>query len=258
MRSMRRASRAVGPRRNQRRTRGPLTEARRNAARRSKALAKARAGCDAPLMKLLEFVGLSVVVASFVGLSGCSDDTSNPGGGGTSGSAGSSAGTGGSSAGTGGSSAGTGGSAGAGTGAWTGTTDNCTSAADQAAIDPANTFTVGSEEKTLTDIGKTCGTENLTSPDKLTAVAACIKEDTGGEISDKCVDCAAFQVVCSIEAGCVAACIADANAEKCIRCRCAKPKVDGTATENTAGVDCIAEYNECSGVPSTTTCDGLN
>lgn len=79
--------------------------------------------------------------------------------------------------------------------------------------------------------------------DAAACVALCVQtateQITGSRLSDECAACSGDTVACGA-AFCTNVCINDSNAPACIDCRCAN--------------DCIEPFDECSGLPPTTTC----
>jgi len=86
-----------------------------------------------------------------------------------------------------------------------------------------------------------CPSETIA--DAAACVALCVQaateQSTGTPLSDECVACTGTTVACGA-AFCTDKCVSDPDAPECIDCRCES--------------DCIEPFDECSGLPPTTTC----
>lgn len=195
-------------------------------------------------------VAVASALASGVSCSG--DDTGNATGAtGTGGSsaAGGGAGSGGGAA-TGGGGATSGGASGSGGGADASPgVDLCNNTADiegvHAKYDAPGTEG-GTNLQTLNQVAKQCGIDCLFAHGEDEAAQRvcatdCIQEVTGAGISLPCTSC----VILSVECGrtyCLNECIGSDEA-LCDRCLCG---------ENSLGVNCLIDYEACSGIPNTT------
>ena len=99
------------------------------------------------------------------------------------------------------------------------------------------------------DIARNCGVDCLfdlpepTEQSLRDCTHACIQERV--PTSDDCTSCLVVSVECG-RTHCLNDCVVPENPQ-CFPCVCG---------ENSLGVDCVAKYEACAGIPSTT-CDGL-
>jgi hypothetical protein len=121
-----------------------------------------------------------------------------------------------------------------------GSTGKCDNTSDKAAIQktwgtPAqdlSTIVAGQQACLLQTDPKKCILDN-------------IRTATNGDVSDDCLGCYADSALCGA-ANCLAPCTANPpTPAACDSCRCG---------DNTAKVNCVAAFEACSGVSSTTTC----
>lgn len=116
----------------------------------------------------------------------------------------------------------------------------CTSTADGLALNA--TYGDGGG-KTIADIAGACGLNCVTTP-TTACVNTCIGTATGGKLSTGCTTCFSNRLVCTI-VNCVSVCATAPTSVACAACGCGN---------NTAKKSCVAEFETCSGVPSSAQC----
>ena len=83
----------------------------------------------------------------------------------------------------------------------------------------------------------------LLDPKPVDCLVGAVKTATNNEVTDACITCFATSALCS--ATTCPVCITAPTGTECIACRCG---------DNTGKVNCVAAFETCAGVKSTTTC----
>lgn len=121
-----------------------------------------------------------------------------------------------------------------------GLTAACANAADGLALNAKYGDGGG---KTIADIAGACGMNCVTNP-TTTCVNTCIGAATGGKLSAGCTTCFSSRLVCTI-VNCVSVCATAPTSAACAACGCGN---------NAAKRSCVAEFESCSGVLSSSEC----
>lgn len=100
---------------------------------------------------------------------------------------------------------------------------------------------------TIADIAGACGLKCVTTP-TTTCVNTCIGAATSNKLSAGCTTCFSNRLVCTI-VNCVSVCATAPTSAACAACGCGN---------NTAKKSCVAEFESCSGVPSSSECPSAN
>lgn len=191
----------------------------------------------------MKLTRLICVIALAAAVGACGNDDNGGGGDGGTGGTGGTAGTG-------------GGGGGGGT-----VTDACVNAADEQVISDAGDGDPAAGRVAISDQASDCifsdcpaeaaaviGAEGL-DPVANQALADCVQACTGNfyDLSNACLSCYGGSVSCGA-ANCTERCN-DPDAQQCTDCRCNLPEAG-----NVNGVNCITEFEDCAGIPSTDTC----
>ncbi|MBK8480954.1 MAG: hypothetical protein IPL40_07235 [Proteobacteria bacterium] len=118
---------------------------------------------------------------------------------------------------------------------------NCLGTADQAALQKSYGDGGG---KTITDISTACGLACITAVVKKTCAEDCIANASKNALSTTCNGCFGARLACTIE-NCIGACAQNPTGAACAACGCG---------ENTAKVNCVKQFETCSGMVSATSC----
>lgn len=86
--------------------------------------------------------------------------------------------------------------------------------------------------------------DNLATCDVMCLSSTVVDLSGGDDLTEECLDCYGETVACGA-AWCTGPCAADTSSPGCIACRCG---------DNTASVNCIREFDLCSGIPPATIC----